>query len=151
MTVEEKKLDASEAAVQPTSSNGEGESESQHRQLSRALKGRHMQMIAIGMSLITEAAQNLIGSPRRRFYRCRSLRRNRRSIEDGGSSCSGKYLDINVVNRLEAKLSSLKLIGFIIIGCMMMCTVQALGELAIIYPVNGAFYEYAVRFIDPAW
>lgn len=34
---------------------------------------------------------------------------------------------------------------------MMMCTVQALGELAIIYPVNGAFYEYAVRFIDPAW
>ncbi|KAJ3943062.1 uncharacterized protein N0V96_007295 [Colletotrichum fioriniae] len=88
MTVEEKKLDASEAAVQPTSSNGEGESESQHRQLSRALKGRHMQMIAI---------------------------------------------------------------GFIIIGCMMMCTVQALGELAIIYPVNGAFYEYAVRFIDPAW
>ncbi|UQC76582.1 amino-acid permease inda1 [Colletotrichum lupini] len=64
MTVEEKKLDASEAAVQPTSSNGEGESEPQHRQLSRALKGRHMQMIAI---------------------------------------------------------------------------------------VNGAFYEYAVRFIDPAW
>lgn len=38
-----------------------------------------------------------------------------------------------------------------IIGAMMMCTVQALGELAIIYPVNGAFYEYAVRFIDPAW
>lgn len=60
MTVEEKKLDASEAAVQPTSSNGEGEIEPQHPQLSRALKGRHMQMIAIGMSLITEAIQSLI-------------------------------------------------------------------------------------------
>ncbi|KAL8782389.1 MAG: hypothetical protein Q9213_005430 [Squamulea squamosa] len=27
----------------------------------------------------------------------------------------------------------------------------ALGELAVLYPVNGAFYMYAVRFIDPAW
>ena len=34
---------------------------------------------------------------------------------------------------------------------MMMMTVQALGELAVMYPVNGAFYTYAVRFIDPAW
>ncbi|KAK1515101.1 amino-acid permease inda1 [Colletotrichum costaricense] len=152
MTVEEKKLDASEAAVQPTSSNGEGESEPQHRQLSRALKGRHMQMIAIGMSLTTEAIQSLIRSAScRRFYRCRSLRRDRRSIENGRAGCSCKHRENNIVNRLEEKLSSLQLIGFIIIGCMMMCTVQALGELAIIYPVNGAFYEYAVRFIDPAW
>ncbi|KAF2162029.1 hypothetical protein M409DRAFT_58491 [Zasmidium cellare ATCC 36951] len=43
------------------------------------------------------------------------------------------------------------LIGYILIGSMMCCTVQSLGELAIMYPVNGAFYEYAVRFIDPAW
>lgn len=28
---------------------------------------------------------------------------------------------------------------------------QALGELAVMYPVNGAFYMYSVRFIDPAW
>lgn len=34
---------------------------------------------------------------------------------------------------------------------MLLCTVQALGELAVMYPVNGAFYEYSVRFIDPAW
>ncbi|KAL9577442.1 MAG: hypothetical protein Q9212_006363 [Teloschistes hypoglaucus] len=61
------------------------------RGLSRALKGRHMQMIAIG------------------------------------------------------------LLGFIIIGAMMLFTIQALGELAVLYPVNGAFYMYAVRFIDPAW
>lgn len=43
------------------------------------------------------------------------------------------------------------LLGFIIIGCMMLCTVQALGELAVLYPVNGAFFQYGVRFIDPAW
>jgi amino acid transporter len=34
---------------------------------------------------------------------------------------------------------------------MMLCTVQALGELAVLYPVNGAFYVYAVRFINPSW
>ena len=34
---------------------------------------------------------------------------------------------------------------------MLLCTVQALGELAVLYPVNGAFFTYAVRFIDPAW
>ena len=27
----------------------------------------------------------------------------------------------------------------------------ALGEMAATYPVAGAFYDYAVRFVDPAW
>ncbi|KAI8298048.1 putative amino-acid permease [Colletotrichum sp. SAR11_240] len=116
MAVDEKKLDVADEAVQPTSSNGEGEqsSLSQHRPLSRALKGRHMQMIAIGGSI-------------------------------------GAGLFVGTGGALRTGGPAALLIGFIIIGCMMMCTVQALGELAIIYPVNGAFYEYAVRFIDPAW
>ena len=38
-----------------------------------------------------------------------------------------------------------------IVGSMLLFTVQALGELAVLYPVNGAFYQYAVRFLDPAW
>ena len=38
-----------------------------------------------------------------------------------------------------------------IVGAMLLFTVQALGELAVLYPVNGAFYQYAVRFLDPAW
>ncbi|KAL8741331.1 MAG: hypothetical protein Q9190_006054 [Brigantiaea leucoxantha] len=28
---------------------------------------------------------------------------------------------------------------------------QALGELAVLYPVNGAFYMYSCRFVDEAW
>lgn len=28
---------------------------------------------------------------------------------------------------------------------------QALCELAVMYPVNGAFYGYIVRFMDPSW
>lgn len=34
---------------------------------------------------------------------------------------------------------------------MLLFTVQALGEMAVIYPVNGSFYSFFVRFIDPAW
>jgi hypothetical protein len=33
---------------------------------------------------------------------------------------------------------------------MLLCTVQALGELAVLFPVNGAFYTYIVRFVDPS-
>ena len=34
---------------------------------------------------------------------------------------------------------------------MLLFTVQALGELAVLYPVNGAFFSYGCRFIDEAW
>jgi amino acid transporter len=28
---------------------------------------------------------------------------------------------------------------------------MSLGELAVMYPVNGGYYEYSVRFLDPSW
>jgi len=34
---------------------------------------------------------------------------------------------------------------------MLLTVMQALGELAVLYPVNGVFYQHFVRFIDPAW
>lgn len=37
-----------------------------------------------------------------------------------------------------------------IIGSMLLVTVQALGELAVLFPVNGAFFTYVVRFVDPS-
>lgn len=33
----------------------------------------------------------------------------------------------------------------------MFCTVQALGELAVLFPVAGSFSAYSTRFLDPAW
>jgi amino acid permease len=39
----------------------------------------------------------------------------------------------------------------LIVGGMLLLTVQALGELAVVYPENGAFFTYCVRFINPAW
>ena len=34
---------------------------------------------------------------------------------------------------------------------MIYCTVQALGEMAVLYPVAGSFSAYSTRFLDPAW
>lgn len=42
-------------------------------------------------------------------------------------------------------------LGFAIVGIMLLMTMQALGELGVLFPVNGAFFTYACRFIDPSW
>jgi amino acid transporter len=34
---------------------------------------------------------------------------------------------------------------------MLYCTVHALGEMAVLFPVAGSFAAYSTRFIDPAW
>lgn len=34
---------------------------------------------------------------------------------------------------------------------MLYCTMHALGELAVLFPVAGSFSAYSTRFIDPAW
>lgn len=38
-----------------------------------------------------------------------------------------------------------------VVGIMLLFTCQALAEMAVLFPVNGAFYTYVVRFVDPAW
>lgn len=43
------------------------------------------------------------------------------------------------------------LIAYLFIGVMLYCTVQALGELAVVFPVAGSFSAYSTRFLDPAW
>lgn len=43
------------------------------------------------------------------------------------------------------------ILGFGIIGIMLFCTIHALGELAVTFPISGAFSTYSTRFIDPAW
>ena len=43
------------------------------------------------------------------------------------------------------------LLAFISIGVVLFCTVQALGEMAVTFPVAGSFSAFNTRFIDPAW
>ncbi|KAK3400640.1 general amino-acid permease GAP1 [Sordaria brevicollis] len=82
--------------------------------LARELKGRHLQMIAIGGSIGT-----------------------------GLFVASGKALS-------EGGPASV-LIAYLIIGVMLFCTIQALGELAVIFPVAGSFSAFSTRFLDPSW
>lgn len=82
--------------------------------LSRSLKSRHLQMIAIGGAIGTGL---FIGSGQ--------------VLKNGGPASV--------------------IIAYVLIGAMIYCTVQALGELAITFPVSGAFVTYNVRFIDPSW
>ena len=80
----------------------------EQRALNRSLKGRHMQMIAIGGAI---GAGLFVGS--------------------GGALRTGGPASL--------------VICFIIIGIMLLLTMQALAELGVLFPVNGAFYQYAVR------
>jgi yeast amino acid transporter len=34
---------------------------------------------------------------------------------------------------------------------MLFCTVHALGEMAVLFPIAGSFSIYSTRFLDPAW
>ncbi|KAI1336414.1 amino acid permease-domain-containing protein [Xylariaceae sp. FL0016] len=82
--------------------------------LARKLKGRHLQMIAIGGSIGTGL---FVASGR--------------ALETGGPASI--------------------LLAYMFIGCMLYCTVQALGELAVSFPVAGSFSAYSTRFLDPSW
>lgn len=82
--------------------------------LQRRLKGRHLQMIAIGGSI-------------------------------------GTGLFVASGQALAAGGPASLLIAFASIGIMLYCTVHALGEMAVLFPVSGSFSAYSTRFLDPAW
>ncbi|RYP58108.1 hypothetical protein DL770_010509 [Monosporascus sp. CRB-9-2] len=82
--------------------------------LARRLKGRHLQMIAIGGSIGT-----------------------------GLFVASGRALEVGGPASV--------LVAYTFIGAMLYCTVQALGELAVAFPVAGSFSAYSTRFLDPSW
>lgn len=103
------------------------------RKLARDLQGRHMQMIAIGKSL----APSILDVP--------ELKR----LQTAGAMGAGLF--VGTGSSLQSGGPGALLVGFAIIGVMLLCTIQALGELTVKYPVNGAFFTYAVRFLDPAW
>ncbi|KAL9074478.1 MAG: hypothetical protein Q9161_002266 [Pseudevernia consocians] len=42
------------------------------------------------------------------------------------------------------------LVGFMIVGAMVYLMMQALAELSVMYPINGAFTMYICRFVDPS-
>ncbi|KAI5956543.1 hypothetical protein KGF54_001018 [Candida jiufengensis] len=43
------------------------------------------------------------------------------------------------------------IIAWGLVGTMVYCTIMALGELCVAFPVNGAFSQYGSRFVDESW
>ncbi|KAF7553234.1 hypothetical protein G7Z17_g3778 [Cylindrodendrum hubeiense] len=43
------------------------------------------------------------------------------------------------------------LLAYMFIGAMQYCTMQALAELCVLFPIAGAFSAHSTRFLDPSW
>ncbi|PYH93481.1 amino acid permease [Aspergillus ellipticus CBS 707.79] len=94
---------------------------------------------------IENAAQNTASSPLQRKLKGRHLQ----MIAIGGSIGTGLFVGSGSVLSTGGPASVL--IAYALIGCMLYCTVHALGEMAVLFPVAGSFSHYSTRFIDPAW
>ncbi|GME83809.1 unnamed protein product [[Candida] boidinii] len=70
-------------------------------------------------------------------------------IAIGGSIGTGLFVGSG--GALSSGGPAALLIGWILTGIMMYCTVQALGELAVTFPVSGSFVQYNTRFISAPW
>ncbi|KAJ5092086.1 hypothetical protein NUU61_006956 [Penicillium alfredii] len=94
---------------------------------------------------IETAAQNTASSPLQRRLKGRHLQ----MIAIGGSIGTGLFVGSGTVLSTGGPASVV--IAYVLIGCMLYCTVHALGEMAVLFPVAGSFAHYSTRFIDPAW
>lgn len=75
--------------------------------------------------------------------------RHLQMIAIGGSIGTGLFVGSG--SALSGGGPASLVIDFGLIGIMLFCTVHALGELAVRFPVAGSFAAYSSRFIDPAW
>lgn len=75
--------------------------------------------------------------------------RHLQMIAIGG--CIGSGLFVGSGSALAVGGPASLLIAFTLVGVMLFCTMHALGELAVLYPVAGSFSVYSTRFLDPAW
>ncbi|KAF2867911.1 AAT family amino acid transporter [Massariosphaeria phaeospora] len=75
--------------------------------------------------------------------------RHLQMIAIGGSIGTGLFVGSG--SALQAGGPASLVLAYGLIGIMLYCTVHALGELAVAFPVAGSFAVYASRFIDPAW
>ncbi|KAF9044928.1 APC amino acid permease [Panaeolus papilionaceus] len=75
--------------------------------------------------------------------------RHLKMIAVGGSIGTGLFVGSGSALRVGGPAGIL--VAWLIIGVMLINVTQAIGEMAILYPVSGGFYTWAVRFLDPSF
>ncbi|KAK9893750.1 hypothetical protein P389DRAFT_155558 [Cystobasidium minutum MCA 4210] len=70
-------------------------------------------------------------------------------IAVGGSIGTGLFIGSGKALRTGGPAALV--IDWIIMGVMLLNTCQAIGEMAIMYPVSGGFYTLVSRFVDASW
>lgn len=75
--------------------------------------------------------------------------RHLQMIAIGGSIGTGLFVSSG--SALAAGGPGSVVIGFGLVGIMIYCVCQALGELSVQFPIAGSFAAHASRFVDPAW
>lgn len=91
-----------------------------------------------------------VGTTHKQGHLQRDLRsRHMQMIAIGGAIGAGLFVGSG--GALHKGGPASLVIGYIIIGFMLLLTNMCLAEMAVLYPVNGAFYTYIVRFVDPSW
>ncbi|ODQ77090.1 hypothetical protein BABINDRAFT_163824 [Babjeviella inositovora NRRL Y-12698] len=80
----------------------------------------------------------------------RSLKsRHLQMIAIGGSIGTGLFIGSGSALRTGGPASLL--ISYFLVGTIIYCVMQALAELAVTFPVSGAFSAHASRFVDASW
>ncbi|KAI1629104.1 amino-acid permease [Exophiala viscosa] len=104
------------------------------------LRGRQFSVDATDVGIVT-ADQNKLH---------RNLHgRHMQMIAIGGAIGAGLF--VSSASAFQTGGPAAVLLGFMIIGGMIYLMTQALAELAVMYPINGAFTMYICRFVDPSW
>ncbi|BGP07290.1 Amino-acid permease inda1 [Rhodotorula toruloides] len=75
--------------------------------------------------------------------------RHLQMIAVGGSIGTGLFIGSGQALRNGGPLGIL--LAWCIIGVMLINVTQALGEMCILFPASGSFYNFAVRFLDPGF
>lgn len=76
-------------------------------------------------------------------------KRHLQMIAIGGSIGTGLFVGSGTALRTGGAASLP--IAWVVVGTFLFAVIHGLGELAVAYPVPGAFSAYATKFIDPSW